>query len=326
MAKLLRFLIVVLLLLAVTSCVLAVMLYQKRELLKGRTQQLEDTVMLFAATVEPAAPAMAAKPVYPSRDVDAVTAKLVEDPERSKFWETYAHDLECIGPETMDLRSKRHQLMRYYQRDPVTQEIVRDPLSGVPLTDGPGTMRELLDDLLTKATDQYGRMDETREELTKTRKELVKTVDELNTRKQGLRLALHTVLERDGTIAQLEDTILSRDRTIRGQEDHIAELDLEIRGQKMELQERKETIHQLKTDVAVLEKKISDMISTNPVIHEAWSDLTPGFKGTVEAINDEYRFVVLKLTNEFMEQYIKGLKTGYLKPDLVPGFIEVMPL
>lgn len=315
MAKLLRFLIVVLLLLAVTSFVLAVMLYHKRQMLKGRTQQLEDTVMLLAATVEPEAPAADIEPEYPARDIDAVTAKLVENPERSKFWETYEHDLEQVGPKTMDLREKRHQLMRYYQRDPVTLEIIRDPLTGEPLTDGPGTMRELLDDVLDKATEQYVRLNDTREELTGTRKELVKTVTELNSRKQGLRLALHTVLERDGTIAQLEDTVRSRDRTIEGHVEHIAELELDVREKKLKLEDNEDTIHQLKTDVAFLNKRIVDILSSNMVPGEVWAELSPGLKGTVEAINDEYHFVVLKLTSEFMKQYLKGLEKGYLKPD-----------
>jgi uncharacterized coiled-coil protein SlyX len=316
MSKLLRFLIVLLLLLSITSLTLAVMLYNKRELLKGRTQQLEDTVMLFAATVEPVAPSVDTTPDYPARDIGAVTAELVEDPERSKFWETYVHDLECIGPVTMSLGSRRHQLMTYYRRDPVTQEIIRDPLTGVPLTDGPGTMRELLDELLEKSTGQYARLNDTRGELTKTRKELVKTVADLNERKQGLRLALNTVLKRDGTIAQLEDTVQSRDRTIRGHEEHIAEQDLTIRERNLEIAEQEDTIHQLKSDVVVLEKRIAALTTPDTnTFYTAWAELTPGYKGKVAAINEEYRFVVLELTGAFIEQYLKALKNTVLKPD-----------
>ena len=146
MAKLLRFLIVVLLLFSIVSLVLGGMLYVKRELLKGRTQKLEDTVILLATTVEPVAPSVDVVPGYPARDIGAATAELVESPEQSEFWKSYAHELESIGPETMDLRGKRHQLMRYYRRDPVTLRPIRDPLTGVPLTYGPGTMQEVLDD------------------------------------------------------------------------------------------------------------------------------------------------------------------------------------
>jgi len=315
MAKLLRFLIVVLLLLAITSFVLAGMLYHKRQILKGRTQQLEDTVMLVATTFESTVPTADVEPEYPARDVEAVTAKLVENPERSRFWDAYVHDLEQVGDETMDLSGRRSELMTYYRRDPVTQKIIRDPLTGEPLIDGPGTMREVLDEVLEKATEQYGRLNDTREELTKTRKELVTTVEDLNKRKQGLRLALHTVLQRDGTIAQLEDTIVSRDKTIRGHVAHIQEQNLEIEDKRVKIQDRDETIDQLKTDVATLWDRIHELEDTNAVPREAWAELSPGFKGTVAAINEKYCFVVLKLTDEFMEQYIKGLKTGYLKPD-----------
>ena len=52
MAKLLKVLVIILLILSIVALSLGSMLFMKREILKGRTRKLENAVMALATTIE----------------------------------------------------------------------------------------------------------------------------------------------------------------------------------------------------------------------------------------------------------------------------------
>jgi len=224
MSRFLKTTVVLLLVLAATSLVLGTLLFRKRELLKWRTLKLEQAVMKLGVTIEAEPPVVDVEPNYPARDVDKVTAELNDDPRVSNFWESYDHGLELAAPDTINLKTRAMQLQRFYRADPDTGRPVRDPATGKKLTDGPGTMQALLDELVGKSQDQFVRLNDTRYQLRHTREELVHAVTGLNSEKQELRAAMVTIDSRDRTIGTLEDAIVARDAKIEECDDQLAEL------------------------------------------------------------------------------------------------------
>ena len=190
MIKLLKTLVVILFLMSAAAFTLGFLLFQKREILMGRTQKLEQALIAVGATIEAVAPSVDEKPDYPARDLSETTASFLPEPERSDFWEHYAAQLEIDADRYLDLAAHRAQLTSYYKIDPITLRPVRDPFSGQKITAGKGTMQALLDDVMDKAEAQLHKLNQTRDQLRGTRDELVDVVTELNTKKQDLRSAL----------------------------------------------------------------------------------------------------------------------------------------
>ena len=318
MAKLLKSLVVVLLVLAIAALTLGNMLFLQREELKGRTQKLELAVMQMATTVEAGAPAPATDPDYPKRDVGMVAAELDENPERGDFWETYYHDLELAAESTLDLAPKRDQLMRYFRMDPITQKPMRDPVTREKVTDGPDTMQALLDGVIDKASGQLDRLNRTRHELRKTRGELVDTVDALNTRKGELRTALVAIVDRDCSITRLEDTVRQRDGTIEECRDEIVMLGDTIHDQRVTLEDREEDIFSLNQTVQAQQRKIHELESDQKNIvgvNREWVWITRGIKGNIAAIDEEMNFVVIEFSTEFISEYTRALEKEATRPD-----------
>jgi len=97
MATFLKVLTVFFLILAIGALVLGIHLFEKRELLKGRTQKLEKAIIALGTVTEDVdeqALVAEAKKDYPAKDVSECEAKIVETPELSKFWDTYQAHLE----------------------------------------------------------------------------------------------------------------------------------------------------------------------------------------------------------------------------------------
>lgn len=316
MKRLLEILVIVLLMLSVAAMVFGAMLFRKRELLKGRTHQLEQAVMKIASTLECERPGVEDPPDYPERDVDSVTSEIIEDPEESTFWERYVHELEMLDLARMDLRSKRRQLMTYYRIDPITLRIARDPLTGQKVIEGPGTMNELLRDVIENAANQLDRLNNTREQLQMTRIELVDSVTEVNTRRRELRGAFSTIEESDRSVARLEVDLQARDDEIEIRDDLIVELRDTVRDQELALCVKEEDIQGYSNDVVELARKLEVFLIGRPETSLAISPiLTRGVKGEIAAVNAEWNFVVVNLTEDFLRQYQALKDDGWENPD-----------
>lgn len=310
MDKFLRVLVIVFLVFSIAALVLGIMLFVKRELLKGRTQKLEKTVKALDAVIEAEPGVVELKPEYPAKDIDECTPEIPVEPERSEFWEKYKHDLEMQEPQAMlDTSGRDMELMTYYKRDPVTRKIIRDPATGYKLTTGDGTMQAVLDSLLSKAEEQYNRLNETRQQLTDLREELVDTIKELNKRKGFLRERLKEIVELKAEIQRLEGEI-------RMLKEQIAELEEEKRQLEDKVTEQERQIALLEEEKEELKRKNTVLEEENKKLRESYAGLgrgepvplaqaiEPGVKGKVSVVNPQWKFVVLELSDKFLREIL----------------------
>lgn len=319
MGILMRIMVVVLFIFTALSLTFGVMLFNKRELLKGRTQKLETKLIKLATQIEETDAAIEEQnmPVYPGRDVSPCTATLVAEPETSTFWkEKYKPAMELQDQKTLDLgrQEKRMALMTYYKIDPLTLKPALDA-QGFPVTDGEGTMESVLTDLVQRATLQLGRLNETREMLKTTRTELADTITELNKVKQDLRKALNTIVQKDGEIENLKGVIRQKDEEIAGlkqtvqqKDDQIADLNKRIGVLNGELDVREMKIKQLQRQITLLEAErkvhISDKGTTEAVEDAEAGRVPPGDKGTVASVDKEWKFCVLSFSEQFLKEML----------------------
>lgn len=307
MGKALRVFVILLLLLSITALVFAILLFQKRELLKGRTQTLENYVIKLSSTFESAAGEKGDLPGDPERDVSPVSPEVLANPERAKFWDTYRYELEKTENALLDLSRKRPELMQYYKIDPITMKVMRDPTYGTKVTEGEGTMKNLLEDVVKKASEQYDRLNQTREQLRKLREELIATINDLNSQKGDLRTRLAKIVELQQQIAGLE-------RQIGELKDQIARLEDEKKSLQDTVGERERQIAQLEKDKAEQEIAIRRLEEEIRILRSTPRDpgaaatsikyLEPGDKGSVIGINSEWNFVVLKVSESFVTELV----------------------
>ena len=152
MGKLLKILTIFVFLFSVAAFVLGVLNFNKRELLIGRTNMLEQYVTKLAATIETEQPEFDGTPDHTEWDVDEVTDRVNDDPEMSEFWNTYSNALETSGTVFVNLGTRQNKdiLATYYHMVPNPEKpgemmIDRD-MQGAPVVEGAGTMHDLLED------------------------------------------------------------------------------------------------------------------------------------------------------------------------------------
>ena len=313
MGKLLKVLVVLLLLLSVGALVLGILLFNKREILKGRTQKLERTVIALGTTIE-AQIADAKAGMYPARDLSDCTAQPLDTPERSDFWDRYKSQLEVQDVLKLDLNPKKIQLMQYYQLDPVTLQPARDPATGQKMVSGAGTMQEVLDDVLAKAAAQLARLNETRQQLTDIREELIRVITELNERKATLRLRLREIVDLKDQITRLETRIKQLEGEVEGlkQEKRALEAQVaDLQGQAEKLNQEKADLEelnkQLKKEIADLRKGVDATKKTDGTgegVPVQMAKMERGAKGAVITVNPTWNFVVLKLNDVCLNEVI----------------------
>jgi cell division protein FtsL len=306
------------LLLSIAALVLGSMLFGKREVLKGRTQKIENTVIKIGALIEKEDAKIAEqdKPTYASRDVSPCTSTLVTEPELSTFWaDKFKPERELLDQPKLDLNRSRTELMTYFKVDPVTQKVMRDA-QGFPVTTGDGTMQAVLDDLVAKTAAQLNRLDDTRRQLKVVREELIDAITDLNTRKQELRKALNTIVQKDQDIADLNGKIQSLngqiaqlEREKRELQDSMAERNKEVARLNQEIDVHKAQVAQQKKDIDNLRATVVDLkgqIAGDTGKREDYlaARVGPGDKGSVISLDKEWNFVVLSLTEAFLKEML----------------------
>ncbi|MFO7871638.1 MAG: hypothetical protein R6V03_09435 [Kiritimatiellia bacterium] len=306
MGTFLKVLVVFILVLSIGALVLGILLFNKRELLKARAQMLEKYVASVSATIESEPPRMETKPEYPAKDVDECTAEIIQDPAKSQFWNTYSNAYELSEQPTMNLNTSRRQLelMSYYKRDPMGS-ILRDPVKGFKITEGKGTMHDLLEEVLSNAQAQYDLLSATRQQLIDLRNEYIATVEELNQRKAYLRDRLHHIVELNQKIDELNREIDRLNRKIRDLESQIESLQVQIADLNREIERLQEEKADLELDIEHLKQENNDLrkqlgmeiIVAKPVIDA-------GTKGEVVSVNPDWHYAVVKLNDEFLQEIL----------------------
>jgi predicted nucleic acid-binding Zn-ribbon protein len=305
--------VVLFLLLAIAGLTLGILLFNRREILKGRTQQLEKTIIKLGTLTEAEPAKLDEKPKYIAKDVADCTSTILEEPETSPFWNTYKHELEVLDQPFMDLNKKKMQLMTYFQLDP-RGDVKYDDYNR-KMTDGPDTMKAVLDDLVTRSQAQLNRLNETRSQLKALREELVSTIETLNKTKKDLRTALNTIVQKDqkiaeleGKIAQLKTQIETLENEKRDLQSQIADLNKEIKDLKQELDNKKTEITKLKDEIKRLRDDLQERIKNSgekaDQVYSMAGRVSPGTKGKVISINSEYRFALVEISDEFMKEIL----------------------
>lgn len=343
MTKLLKGLVFVLLLLGIAALTLGTLLFKKREILVGRTQKLETAIMAIATTIEEKAADVESQPAFPERDTSDVTAETVDNPRKSEFWAKYAYDLE-MHPNAahLDLRGREQELASYYKIDPVTGGPARDG-QGRRVTSGPGTMQGVLDTVLGKSEEQLNRLNATRQQLTDLRKEFVSTVEEYNQLKQGQRRTLkecddlkQQIVQLKGEIEPLKQDIAVLKEEKRSLEDTIVEQRRDVARLQEDNTEKAATIDLLneqirKFDVTAKQAPAAGAsAATAPVGSEPGrtfqGNVAPGRKGSVVAVNREWNFAILDLSEQFMAELLSDSAAGIPRVELMvkrPGPTDV---
>lgn len=317
MGTFLRVLVIILLPLTIACLVLGILLFDRREMLKGRTQKLEDTLIKLAPVIEIETATLEDKPSHIAKDIAACTSELLDNPEKSDFWNSYKDHLELPDQPVMDLKSKENELTLFYKLDPVTGKRFKDPVSGYYVTQGPGTMQPLLDELIEKAENQLNRLNETRQQLLVIRQELEATITDLNSTKTRLREALNKIVQLDaeigrlnseidklnGEIATLNDRIAQLEDTIREKDREIGVLTEKLSDRDLEIKNLKEHIRKLEIEIRRVTQPGSGGVDTAIVLGD-------GVKGRVIAVDNKWKFVVVELSQEFIDELTKESRIG----------------
>jgi hypothetical protein len=316
MGKTLRVLIYIMFPLMIFIVTLDVLLFQKREMLKGRTQKLENTIVALGTTIEANRATVPVKPDYASRDADDCTSQIIETPRRSDFWETYSHQLEIQEVPKLNLNLRRDEMKSYYKFDEMSGKAIKDEM-GRKITAGVGTTDGVLKNVLGQAEDQLALLKDTRKQLVVIREELVDTITEKNQRKTALRESLNTIVQRERTIAQLDDRTRGLENKIDELKDEIRSLQDTIGDQKTQIEEKnkeiEDTEHDIKRLVAEIERRtrgtataVTDLIR-----------MPTGYKGKVMTVNDDWSFVLIELTDQFLSELTADPAKGVPNLELI---------
>ena len=322
MNTVLRVLVVVILVLSGLALALAVGLFGRRELLIGRTHVLETQLIKIAKTIEQADPADPVRPSLTPRDIAKIESKELDNPERSAFWDGYQYKLETPNLPVIDLdnEAKKLQLRQYYRIGADGKKVI-DPLSNKPATSGPGTMQELLDTVLTRATAQNATLNKTRVELAKVRTELDDTIKDLNEVKRNARTDKKTIEDKQKEIDSLKDEKANLERKIKGLEEEKISLNAEIAEGKNEITKQKEEIADLGKKLKDMDKELQKRIGQSGPIRDGGplvsaksfeGKVSPGDKGKIVAADDKFKFVVAELSDAFITEILGPNRDGAL--------------
>jgi len=340
MTKMVKVLVVVLLLLGIAALTLGTMLFKKREILVGRTHKLETAIIALGTTIEAQPAEPESKTDYPERDISEITAQTVDTPELTDFWDKYAQELEIQDDiPLLDLRGQEQNLKSYYKIDPVTDGYEHDG-QGRKITSGEGTMQGVLDNLLGKSEEQLTRLNTTRQQLTDLRKEFVSTIEAFNKLAQRQRSTLKNVEDLEAEVARLKDEIASLERNVallqeekRTLEDTIAEQQRDIAKLQEENADNEATIALLNEEIRKFDARLKQSSrrgsSSSPSLTSGKAfqgKIDPGRKGTVIAVNPEWNFAVIELSDKFMAELLSDESSGIPQVDLMikrPGPTDV---
>ena len=300
-------------------------LNKKRSLLTDRNRLQEEYVSKIASTVEKAEPNKDAT-TETKKDVSPIEAKIVDIPETENVLEDYNFYLEQSNLETYswDNPETKKQLRNVYVLD-FEGNIVMD--GNVPETKGPGTERELLEQLLDGSSKMRAKLDTTRAELVKLHKILDEQVEELNKIKPMARQDKVTIVEKNEKIAKLEETKADLENQIVKIKTQIDELNAEITSLKDEVVTAQDETAAAKEELQKSQKLVEQL---KKLIQEIHAKNTPGGgdrnitsipsgdKGNVVEADNENMFAIVEFDPKTMKE-LKGDNLDHPIPNLELG-------
>jgi len=298
-------------------------LYQKKELLKDRNRQLEDTLVTLSKTIEKADPAKPATLEEARKDVSPIEAKEVASPETENLLEDYPQQLEEQNLDTLKWGDKeRQQSRQLYKLDAEGKKIPDQVNPGDFVKKGPGTAQELLDKLTDRAKAQQTALNNTRAELANVRTKLQNLVTQFNKLPPEMRQDKITIEQKKKEIADLEAKKAELEENISKLKTQIEDLNTEIKSLKEELQAAKDETEAVKEDLAKKEKVVEQL---KKLLQDAarraqgtagqtaeGTRVTAGNKGKIIEINKDLMFAVIEFTDEAMKELLGDERNGAL--------------
>ena len=316
MSTLLRVLVVVITVLATVALYFASENFNKRQILLGRTAALVSQIKNIAQTIEAQdAKAAEAASIELMKDVSDVTDRVLANPEKESVLEAYPVWLETQNLPTLNFASdeKQIQLRTFFAIDE-TGKVKVSPVDGQKVTTGPGTMQELLDQLLDRSKAQQATLNKTRAELGKLRELLSDSVEEVNKLKVAGRLAKKELADAKELVAgiqsekaQLEATATRLTRASNDMKAELADAKNEVESlqeDKISITEDLVSAHKLVEDL----KKIiggRDSNSGSDATSGASAKiatLSAGDKGKIIEANDEFKFAIIEFSSDAMSE------------------------
>lgn len=326
MNKALHVLVYLFLILSAAALWFEIELNKKRTLLTDRNRLQEEYVIKIASTVEKVEPNKDAT-TETKKDISPIEAKIVDIPETENVLEDYNFYLEQSNLETFnwDNQETKKQLRNVYVLD-FEGNIVMD--GNVPETKGPGTERELLEQLLDGASKMRSKLDTTRAELVKLHKILDEQVEELNKLKPMARQDKVTIVEKNEKITKLEEVKSDLENQIVKIKAQIDELNAEITSLKDEVvtaqdetAAAKEELQKSQKLVEQLKKLIQEMINErqrNTGGTDNITSLPVGDKGKVVEADNENMFAIVEFDAKTMKE-LKGDNLDHPIPNIELG-------
>ena len=325
MNKALHVLVYLFLILSAAALWFEIELNKKRTLLTDRNRLQEEYVIKIASTVEKVEPNKDAT-TETKKDVSPIEAKIVDIPETENVLEDYNFYLEQSNLETYswDNPETKKQLRNVYVLD-YEGNIVMD--GNVPETKGPGTERELLEQLLDGSSKMRAKLDTTRAELVKLHKILDEQVEELNKIKPMARQDKVTIVEKNEKIAKLEETKADLENQIVKIKTQIDELNAEITSLKDEVvtaqdetAAAKEELQKSQKLVEQLKKLIQEILAKNTPGggDRNITSIPSGDKGNVVEADNENMFAIVEFDPKTMKE-LKGDNLDHPIPNLELG-------
>lgn len=313
MDKVLRVLVILILILSGVSLFFATQLFQKRELLTKRNNLLEEQFVRLGRTIEAETPAATDAPTI-MKDVSEVSDRELDNPERLSVLEGYPMALEQANLPTLDYSNvdKRIQLKRFYAVD-AEGNYELDPVDHRPRSRGPGTMQELMDEILDRAQKQQASLNQTRSELTKMRENVTTAVDEINKLKSDGRVTKVELTEERGKVANLTEEKFELETQVAKLNAEKRELNAEIANLQDEVETLNEDNLALTEDLSKSKeyaKQLEERLKTGTgprstgtagdMLAFEFTPPTAGVKGKILEVNDELKFAVVELNEDAM--------------------------
>jgi len=326
MNKALHVLVYLFLILSAAALWFEIELNKKRTLLTDRNRLQEEYVIKIASTVEKVEPNKDATAEV-KKDISPIEAKIVDIPETENVLEEYKAYLEQANLETFswDNQETKKQLRNVYVLD-FEGNIVMD--GNIPETKGPGTERELLDQLLDGASKMQSKLNTTRDELVKLHKIIDEQVAELNKIKPLARQDKVTIVEKNEKIAKLEEIKADLENQIVKIKAQIDELNAEITSLKDEVvtaqdetAAAKEELQKSQKLVEQLKKLIQEMIAErnrNTGDPNNITSIPTGEKGKVVEADNENMFAIIEFDAKTMKE-LKGDNLDHPIPNIELG-------
>ena len=284
----------------------------RRDTLADRGRLQEDYLIKIASTIEKADPDKGVATEM-RMDVSPVEAKIVDTPETANLLEDYKFYLEKQSLETFSWGIRERQQLRDVYVTDAEGKPVMD--GGRPLMDGPGTEKELLEQLFQACVAQQARLNTTRGELKNLRDRFEETVAEVNKLKPELRQSLVAKEEAISAKSKIQNDLTTMETQRTKLKAQIDELNVEIASLRDEAVSARDETDAAKEELAKSLKQIEQLkqiskealakanaVGEGVAEGPAVSNLPAGDKGQVIEADGNTMYAIVKLSDEALKE------------------------